>query len=294
MIDLEWLRTFISIYENANLTEAAKQLNMTQPGVSKHLQALENHIGKTLFDRTTRSLKATEYGKFLYSQVNVPMHQLLKVELYSGKRSKKNRTAISIGCTSDFFNTFLVDKIYDFDMYIVTQFATEEELAEALEQEKVQLLVGVKKNERYDHIFQPMMQEELVLVCSSSIDIPEGSEKDHKKLISWLQQQVWFAYDNLQTDLLKIWEANFNDHPKVVTRYILPSYIQIVKALTKTEGVSIVPRQFCKNGLEDHDIKIPFESLETVQRSLFYAYKLKNTHSQSIEEFIKKMETAGK
>ena len=69
MINLEWLRTFISIYECNNLTEASKKLNMTQPGVSKHLAALESHIGKKLFDRTTRKLVPTEYGDFLYSQI---------------------------------------------------------------------------------------------------------------------------------------------------------------------------------------------------------------------------------
>ncbi len=46
MINLEWLRTFSAIYECKNITEASKKLNMTQPGVSKHLAALENHIGK--------------------------------------------------------------------------------------------------------------------------------------------------------------------------------------------------------------------------------------------------------
>ena len=108
MINLEWLRTFSAIYECKNITEASNKLNMTQPGVSKHLSALESHIGKKLFERTTRKLAPTEYGKFLYSQINNPLSELEKVEYYSGQRAKKQRSAITIGCTTDFFRKELI------------------------------------------------------------------------------------------------------------------------------------------------------------------------------------------
>ena len=127
MINLEWLRTFSSIYECKNITEASKKLNMTQPGVSKHLSALENHVGKKLFERTTRKLAPTEYGKFLYSQINNPLQELEKVEYYSSQRAKKQRSAITIGCTTDFFKKELIHQIYSFDMYIVTHFGNEKD-----------------------------------------------------------------------------------------------------------------------------------------------------------------------
>lgn len=153
MINLEWLRTFSTIYECRNITEASKKLYLTQPGVSKHLSALESHIGKKLFDRTTRKLAPTEYGKFLYAQINNPLEELKKVEYYSNQRVKKMRSVITIGCTSDFYKTVLKDQIYSFDMYVLMHFGNEKELIEALETEKVQLLVGVKKHTIYDHEF---------------------------------------------------------------------------------------------------------------------------------------------
>ena len=110
MINLEWFRTFSTIYECKNITEASKKLNMTQPGVSKHLASLEHHIGKKLFDRTTRKLTPTEYGTFLYSQVANPLKELEKVEYYSNQRAKKIRSSITIGCTSDFYKKELAHK----------------------------------------------------------------------------------------------------------------------------------------------------------------------------------------
>ncbi|MBU3821962.1 LysR family transcriptional regulator [Flavobacteriaceae bacterium XHP0103] len=289
MIDLEWFRTFSAIYECNNITEASKKLNMTQPGVSKHLSALESHIGKKLFERTTRKLTPTEYGKFLYSQINTPLQQLQKVEYYSSQRVKKTRLSITIGCTLDFFNKELIDKIYAFDMYIVTVFGTEKELVEALEQGKIQLLVGVKKHNLYNHQFSYFKSEALALVSSASINTPDDIRKSDVRLIQWIQKQTWFVYDNDQADIKKFWINNFNKNPKIVPRYILPSYLNIIEVLKTNEGFSVVPKQFCEKESKNGLIKIHFESTKMTDQDLFYSYKSSNNNSKEIDEFISKM-----
>lgn len=290
MINLEWFRTFCAIYECNNITEASKKLNMTQPGVSKHLAALESHIGKTLFERTTRRLAPTEYGSFLYAQINSPLQALEKVEYYSGKRAKKPRSAIRIGCTQDFFKTELVHKIYNFDMYIVTQFGNEKELIEALEMDKIQLLVGIKKHSIYDHQFSALTQDDLILICSKNIEIPENTTNNNTQRIKWLEKQIWFTPDNDLHDIKQIWSTHFNAIPKLTPRYILPSYIDTIKALQHSEGFSIIPKHLGKQALNDDLIKIPFPSLNPIQQERFYAYKLKNSNLRELTLFKEKMD----
>lgn len=289
MINLEWLRTFSAIYECKNITEASKKLNMTQPGVSKHLSALESHIGKKLFERTTRKLAPTEYGKFLYSQINNPLSELEKVEYYSSQRTKKQRSAITIGCTTDFFRKELIHHIYSFDMYIVTQFGNEKELIEALEMEKIQLLVGINKHNTYDHQFTYLKNEELELICSNSIVIPENIEKNDKQFITWLQNQTWFTYDNNQNDIKKFWDSTFNTNPRIVPRYILPSYLDIIETLKNNSGFSVVPKHLCDEELDKELIKTPIKSSKIIEQKLFYSFKLKNNNLKEINLFIEKM-----
>ncbi|WP_192348875.1 LysR family transcriptional regulator [Algoriphagus sp. Y33] len=286
MINLEWLRTFISIYECNNLTEASKKLNMTQPGVSKHLAALESHIGKKLFDRTTRKLVPTEYGDFLYSQINNPLHELEKVEYYSGQRAKKERAAITIGCTTDFFKEELINEIYSFDMYIVTHFGNERELIEALEMDKIQLLVGVKKYDIYDHQFKFIKNEELELVCSQGIPLPKNQGQDDLELIKWLQKQTWFTYDNNQNEIKKYWESQFSTSPKIVPRFILPSYMDILEVLSINSGFSVVPKHLCVKGLSQKLIKTPIKSSNRIEQKLYYSFKLKNSNLKEINLFM--------
>lgn len=289
MINLEWLRTFGSIYECKNITEASKKLNMTQPGVSKHLSALESHVGKKLFERTTRKLSPTEYGKFLYSQINNPLQELERVEYYSSQRTKKIRSAIAIGCTTDFFKKELIHQIYSFDMYIVTHFGTEKELIEALEMDKIQLLVGIKKHDIYDHQFTYIKKEELELISSNKITIPENIEKNDVEFTKWLHKQTWFAFDNNQNDIKKFWYSKFNTNPRIVPRYILPSYLDIIEALKNNSGFSIVPKHLCEEGLIKNLIKTPIKSTKRIEQKLFYSFKLKNSNSKEINLFIENM-----
>lgn len=46
-----------------NFSFAAKQLNMTQPGLSRHISRLENEVGIKLFKRDTHQVKLTRKGK---------------------------------------------------------------------------------------------------------------------------------------------------------------------------------------------------------------------------------------
>lgn len=289
MINLEWLRTFNAIYECNSITEASKKLNMTQPGVSKHLSALESHIGKKLFERTTRKLAPTEYGKFLYTQINNPLQELEKVEYYSGQRAKKERYAITIGCTTDFFKKELINKIYSFDMYIVTHFGTEKDLIEALEMDKIQLLVGIKKHDVYDHQFTYIKNEALELICSEDIEIPKNTERSEEEFIKWIQKQTWFTYDNNQNDIKKFWDTRFNTNPRIIPRYILPSYFDIIETLKNNNGFSIVPKHLCEEALNKNLIKTPIKSSKKIEQKLFYSFKLKNTNLKGIKLFIEKM-----
>jgi LysR family transcriptional regulator, carnitine catabolism transcriptional activator len=56
---LRQLEVFLEVFQRRKITVAAERLAMTQSAVSMTLKQLEETVGATLFDRTTRSLVAT-------------------------------------------------------------------------------------------------------------------------------------------------------------------------------------------------------------------------------------------
>ena len=56
------MRVLVRIAETGSFAETARQLNMSPPGVSRAVAALEDLVGARLLTRTTRSVKLTEVG----------------------------------------------------------------------------------------------------------------------------------------------------------------------------------------------------------------------------------------
>ncbi|MCR5715364.1 MAG: LysR family transcriptional regulator [Lachnospiraceae bacterium] len=65
-MNLEYLQEFLMLAQTGSYSRACEMLFMNQSTLSKHIKALEESLGVTLFDRNTRSVELTEYGEQLY------------------------------------------------------------------------------------------------------------------------------------------------------------------------------------------------------------------------------------
>lgn len=80
MPDIHRLNVFLVAAETLNFTEAARRLHMTQPSVSQHIQALENHFDLPLFNRSGRYLELSEAGKRLAPMAREMMQHWVTTE----------------------------------------------------------------------------------------------------------------------------------------------------------------------------------------------------------------------
>lgn len=60
------LRAFVRTVERGSVTAAARDLAISQPGVTKHLRNLERHVGARLLERSARIVRPTPQGQALY------------------------------------------------------------------------------------------------------------------------------------------------------------------------------------------------------------------------------------
>lgn len=59
------LRHFVSLAQTGSFTRSAEALHLTQPALSRSVQALEEELGETLFDRIGRRSELTPFGQGL-------------------------------------------------------------------------------------------------------------------------------------------------------------------------------------------------------------------------------------
>lgn len=91
------LKLFAEVYRTMNVTQAAENLNMTQPTVTRAIQELEDHYGTKLFDRINKRLSYTEAGKKFYSYAikTLEAYEHMEEEMFSENKDE----VIRIGCT---------------------------------------------------------------------------------------------------------------------------------------------------------------------------------------------------
>lgn len=62
-MDINYFKEFVVLAETKNYWEAAERLFMNQSTLSKHIKAMEKELDVPLFQRTTRKVELTEFGR---------------------------------------------------------------------------------------------------------------------------------------------------------------------------------------------------------------------------------------
>lgn len=72
------LRDFVTIAKSGGIRAAARQLNLSQPALSKSISQLEEELGTPLFERTARGSTLNSFGERFLVRAEAAMHELAR------------------------------------------------------------------------------------------------------------------------------------------------------------------------------------------------------------------------
>lgn len=115
--------TFLMLFDEMNYRKTAEKLNMTQPGVTQHIQYLEKHYGVKLFEYDGRTLTKTENAITLKRHIDSIRAEENEI---SKKFVEKNIINLKIGATktigefviSEEINSFLRRTNHSLELFI--------------------------------------------------------------------------------------------------------------------------------------------------------------------------------
>ena len=92
MLDFR-IETFLEVCRNMNFTQAARQLNITQPAVSQHIKWLEECYNTRLFVMHGKKLQLTPAGETLRDSLTTMQHDIvsLKEKVQEAEEKKKGK-----------------------------------------------------------------------------------------------------------------------------------------------------------------------------------------------------------
>jgi LysR family cys regulon transcriptional activator len=101
-----------AVRRNLNLTETAKALYTSQPGISKAIIELEEELGVSIFERHGKRLRrVTEPGQLVLRAVEVIMREVANLQRIGEQYSKQDAGTLSIATTHTQARYFLPEPI---------------------------------------------------------------------------------------------------------------------------------------------------------------------------------------
>ena len=108
MLNLSFLRSFVSLAETGSFHDAAARLEIAQPTISQHLKKLERDLGVTLIERSNARSRPTRHGERLLPYART----LLRTAERAAAVARGN--ALVIGCSGNIAGYYISDDIKRF------------------------------------------------------------------------------------------------------------------------------------------------------------------------------------
>ena len=246
-LNLNLLKVFSAVYRAKSMTTAARELHLTQSGVSQHIKSLEAAAGVALFDRIGKTLVATPDGRTLFEACTKNLAELdhtfstLKSQLgtFSG--------SVSIGMPVEFGTNVLLPVLSRFaEKYPAVNFQVKLDFASIMNGLLLEgsLDFAFVDDFRMDRkiVTEKVYDEVLELCCSQAyFKKIQKSEKE-------MREKTFFEsldYIEYQPDapILRNW---FNHHlkllsPKIRMRASVMDVQAVAKLILSGLGAGVIP-----------------------------------------------------
>lgn len=288
MVNLEWYRTFKSVYKNGNFSKAAKELFISQPAVSQQIVMLEAHVGYKLFNRKSKGVEPTEYAKLLNNLIIEALDRLESVEDGFREKAFNSNRLVSIGISKHLFSCLGTKLISKFD-FIDFTFGENDELFSLVNDKKIDFALVTKKFDTFDTIQKELGKMKQIVVASTDLDLKEPKEaiknENYTIIENWLNQQKWYNYDARIPHVKLFWLHVFDKkRPSMVSNYIIPSESEMLATLAENSGVSVVWDINAKKYLAENKIQLLWNSPKMPETEVFLLARKNDTLNSILDE----------
>lgn len=249
-MQIEELKTFLTLCEVKNFTHTAEKLSMSQPTVSLHIKNLEEEFQTTLFQRSSKKLSITPTGELLYERANQMMQIFENAKQQIAAHHHTIQGELKIGASYTIGEYILPTILAEFKkrhphLSLQIVIGNTKEIVEHIKLLQVDVgLIEGTTNEK-DLRVTPFMEDELVIVSSKAHPIAQLKSIT----INELQNEDWIIRE-AGSGTGEYLQHVFNQHALKV---------RSLTTISSTQGIkeSVV-----------HNLGIALLSKNTIQREL--------------------------
>lgn len=179
------LEIFIEVVRAKNMSNAAKNLKISQPTVSHAISQIENEYNVKLFDRVSKKLYITDVGLRLYDFALNILEQFEDTVIFLQSSSTAHN--INLGVSSNFSSQFLLEIIDDYekkkeDVSLRVYVDSREKIIEKLNSGIINLAIIDGDAGIEDNSAESFYEDEIFIISSKDSDIKDKEVLDAEDL----------------------------------------------------------------------------------------------------------------
>ncbi len=250
-MDATELETFLAVADNRSFSRAAERLHLTQPAVSKRIQALEADLAARLFDRVGKRVDLTQSGRLL-----LPRARSLLAEIADTRRLLKNLNEQVAGslhlATSHHVGLHRLAPVlkafsdrYE-DVQLDIRFEDSEAAHDLVRRGESELAVVTLDPEGPAELcYQPLWDDPLCFIVARDHPLARGSRQTLSELARYPA-----ILPGLATYTGRIVAELFAERDIRISSPLSTNYLETISMLTATGlGWSLLPRSMVTDGL---------------------------------------------
>ena len=250
-VTLHQLRLFWTLAHARSLTQAAKQLGISQPALSQALAKLERLLGHRLVDRQSTKLELTDAGRFLLERAGRLLAEADALESGLAAYKAGLRGRVAVGALASIART-LVPVAYAEALRRVPELALDvhevapQEAIEGLYGRTLEVAIVSETAVASDHLpftRLPLREDGYALAVPGWL-VLDGVEKPERELDARaravLARTIEFNFGTLHADRIAEWYRRVLPQARTVAR--VRTYETALAMVEAGHGVAIVPQ----------------------------------------------------
>lgn len=275
MLDAHQLNIFLAAAETLNFTQAARRLHLTQPSVSQHIQALEQHFQTPLFIRVGRSLELTDAGIRLLPMAREMVQQSRKIEEEMLCLNGKIFGHLNVGCSTTPGKYLLPHLLTGFyhrypDVRVTCHVHAQTQALDFLTRGEVHFALSSAARENYrDLEFRYFVSDPVLLIAPLNHAWAQRASIAPEELLEGefiLRETASGTYQTIQNALLQV-DMGIEDLKTILT---LGNAEAIALAVQRGLGVGFVSKEVAQNIVPNQVAIIPIEGMQ-ICRDIYLA-----------------------
>ncbi|MEG0368555.1 MAG: LysR family transcriptional regulator [Hungatella sp.] len=285
MLTIRHYRIFQAVAEYANMSEAAKQLYVSQPTISQTILDIEAHYGVKLFERYPKNLYITDAGKRLLNYVNPLIYSFENVSSLSLDHMLKY--PLRIGATYTVSSCILDDILKDakkrnHNLDFCVNVANTQIIEQKLLKNELDFAIveGIIKSK--DIITMPIADDCLVLVCGKDHPFAQRDRVDLKSL-----NDQDFILRETGSGTRKLFESQMaSKQINYRVKWECSSFDTVKAAVIENEGIAVISARLIHEELESGQLFVVYIDECIWKRDFFLCYHKSKTLTPEMQPFM--------